>query len=67
MGENEQVGQGHPRRWTILFALYTALLVIVVDNTVLNVALPSIARVFEAGTGGCKRCSMPTRWSLPAC
>ncbi|RAJ67157.1 EmrB/QacA subfamily drug resistance transporter [Streptomyces sp. Amel2xB2] len=44
-------GEGHPRRWAILVAICAALLVIVVDNTVLNVALPSIATEFGASTG----------------
>ncbi|WP_405804634.1 MFS transporter [Streptomyces sp. NBC_01187] len=42
--------EGHPRRWTILTAICAALLVIVLDNTVLNVALPSIAADFDAST-----------------
>ncbi|MER6945868.1 MFS transporter [Nonomuraea sp. NPDC000554] len=40
--------QGHPRRWKILAAVSTALLLIVVDNTVVNVALPSIGAAFDA-------------------
>jgi EmrB/QacA subfamily drug resistance transporter len=34
---------GHPRRWAILSVLVVALLVVVLDNTVLNVALRTIA------------------------
>jgi len=34
---------GHPRRWTILAVLVLSLLVVVLDNTVLNVALRTIA------------------------
>jgi DHA2 family multidrug resistance protein-like MFS transporter len=34
---------GHPRRWTILGVLVVSLLVVVLDNTVLNVALKTIA------------------------
>ncbi len=34
---------GHPRRWTILSVLVVSLLVVVLDNTVLNVALRTIA------------------------
>jgi EmrB/QacA subfamily drug resistance transporter len=41
-------GHAHPRRWAILVAVCAALLVIVLDNTVLNVALPSIADEFGA-------------------
>lgn len=42
--------EGHPRRWWILVAICAALLIIVVDNTVLSVALPAIAEAFGAGT-----------------
>jgi MFS transporter, DHA2 family, multidrug resistance protein len=34
--------EGHPRRWPILGVLVTSLLVVVLDNTVLNVALKTI-------------------------
>ncbi len=34
---------GHPRRWTILGVLVVSLLVVVLDNTVLNVALRTIS------------------------
>ena len=33
---------GHPRRWAILGVLVISLLVVVLDNTVLNVALPGL-------------------------
>lgn len=35
-------GEGHPRRWAILSVLVVSLLVVVLDNTVLNIALPTI-------------------------
>jgi EmrB/QacA subfamily drug resistance transporter len=38
-----QPNTGHPRRWTILAVLVLSLLVVVLDNTVLNVALRTIA------------------------
>ncbi len=38
-----QGNTGHPRRWTILAVLVLSLLVVVLDNTVLNVALRTIA------------------------
>jgi EmrB/QacA subfamily drug resistance transporter len=41
----------HPRRWWILGALSVALLVIGVDNTILNVAIPTIERDLGASTG----------------
>src|SRR4029453_10208296 len=34
---------GHPRRWTILAVMVVSLLVVVLDNTILNVALKTIA------------------------
>ncbi|MFE0761534.1 MFS transporter [Streptomyces smyrnaeus] len=49
-GDDGTEDAGHPRRWAILVAVCAALLVIVVDNTVLNVALPSVARSFDAST-----------------
>ena len=44
--------EGHPRRWSILVALCAALLVIVMDNTVVNVAIPAIGHAFDASTAG---------------
>ena len=34
--------EGHPRRWAILSVLVVSLLVVVLDNTILNIALPTI-------------------------
>ena len=36
--------EGHPRRWAILSVLVVSLLVVVLDNTVLNIALPTIQK-----------------------
>jgi EmrB/QacA subfamily drug resistance transporter len=44
-------GQGHPRRWAILSALLVSLLIVVLDNTVLNIALPTIQRDLSATPG----------------
>jgi hypothetical protein len=41
---------GHPRRRLILLVLCLSLLVVVSDNTILNTALPTLARVLHAGT-----------------
>lgn len=41
-------GEGHPRRWAILAVLVVSLLVVVLDNTVLNIALPTIQADLEA-------------------
>ncbi|MEV5963832.1 MFS transporter [Kribbella sp. NPDC051952] len=39
---------GHPRRWWILLILCLAVMVLVVDNTVLNLAIPSLMRDLDA-------------------
>jgi EmrB/QacA subfamily drug resistance transporter len=39
---------GHPRRWQILTVLVVSLLVVVLDNTVLNVAIKTIQEDLEA-------------------
>src|SRR5262245_12960478 len=41
-------GAGHPRRWAILGVLVVSLLVVVLDNTILNIALPTIQRDLSA-------------------
>jgi MFS transporter, DHA2 family, multidrug resistance protein len=43
--------EGHPRRWLILGVLVFSLLVVVLDNTVLNVALKTIAQPKPKGLG----------------
>lgn len=44
-------GAGHPRRWAILGVLVVSLLIVVLDNTVLNIALPTIQRDLNASPG----------------
>ena len=44
-------GEGHPRRWAILGVLVVSLLVVVLDNTILNIALPTIQRDLQASQG----------------
>ena len=41
-------GEGHPRRWPILAVLVVSLLVVVLDNTILNIALPTIQKDLNA-------------------
>ncbi len=41
---------GHPRRRQILLVMCLSLLIVVIDNTILNTALPTMARVLHAGT-----------------
>src|ERR1700727_3532678 len=50
MPSSNQWPQGHPRRRQILLVLCLSLLVVVIDNTILNTALPTLARVLHAGT-----------------
>jgi EmrB/QacA subfamily drug resistance transporter len=45
-------GEAHPARRRILLVLCLCLLVTVIDNTVLNTALPTLARTLHAGTTG---------------
>ncbi|MFJ2818282.1 MFS transporter [Streptomyces sp. NPDC091279] len=42
--------QGHPQRWLILGVICLAQLTVLLDNTVLNVAIPSLTRELDAGT-----------------
>jgi EmrB/QacA subfamily drug resistance transporter len=42
--------EGHPRRRQILLVLCLSLLVVVIDNTILNTALPTLATVLHAST-----------------
>ena len=39
-----------PRRWWILGVLCLSVLLVVVDNTIVNVALPTISRRLSAST-----------------
>lgn len=41
-------GEGHPRRWAALGVLVASLLIVVLDNTVLNIALPTIQEDLNA-------------------
>src|SRR5829696_5676310 len=43
MNLTQPVLNGHPRRWAILSVLVVSLLVVVLDNTVLNVAMRTLA------------------------
>ncbi|MFD0688168.1 MFS transporter [Actinomadura fibrosa] len=49
----------HPRRWFILGVLCLSLLVVVIDNTVLNVAIPALIRNLHAS-------SADVQWILDA-
>ncbi|MEU7054438.1 MFS transporter [Streptomyces sp. NPDC046197] len=45
-----QAQAGHPRRWLILGVICLAQLTVLLDNTVLNVAIPSLTRELDATT-----------------
>ncbi|WP_445524926.1 MFS transporter [Streptomyces cyslabdanicus] len=47
---SSQAAQGHPRRWLILGVICLAQLTVLLDNTVLNVAIPSLTRELRAAT-----------------
>ncbi|WP_141205813.1 MFS transporter [Streptomyces griseorubiginosus] len=44
------VPQGHPQRWLILGVICLAQLTVLLDNTILNVAIPSLTRELGAAT-----------------
>ncbi|MFG2882851.1 MFS transporter [Streptomyces sp. NPDC048297] len=44
------VSPGHPQRWLILGVICLAQLTVLLDNTVLNVAIPSLTRELHADT-----------------
>ncbi|MFD9704751.1 MFS transporter [Lentzea sp. NPDC059081] len=47
----EKVGvRPHPQRWAVLGVLCLSVMVVVLDNTVLNVAIPSISTGLDAST-----------------
>lgn len=45
-----QTLQGHPQRWIVLGVICLAQLTVLLDNTVLNVAIPSLTRELDAST-----------------
>ena len=47
-GADELDPRVHERRWVILGVLCVSLLIIVIDNTILNVAIPSLIRDLDA-------------------
>ena len=54
----------HQRRWWILGVLCLSLLIIVVDNSILNVALPTLAR--PASQGGLDATTSQLQWMVDA-
>ena len=47
---NANTETGHPRRWAALGILALSLVVVTLDNTILNTALPTLASALRAGT-----------------
>lgn len=56
-----------PDRWLVLAVICLVQMVVILDNTILNVALPSLATGLHADTGQLNGSSGPTRWPRPAC
>src|SRR5947207_13724311 len=54
----------HQRRWWILGVLCLSLLIIVVDNSILNVALPTLAR--PVSQGGLDATTSQLQWMVDA-
>src|SRR3982074_90968 len=54
----------HQRRWWILAVLCLSLLIIVVDNSILNVALPTLAR--PVSQGGLDATTSQLQWMVDA-
>ncbi|THV41950.1 MFS transporter [Glycomyces buryatensis] len=50
-GQSPAEDKGHPRRWAILSVLVVSLIVVVLDNTVLNVAMKTLAAPAPEGVG----------------
>ena len=56
-----------PRRWLVLAVLCLALLVVGIDGTIVNVALPTLVRELGASPrASCSGSSTPTRSCSPA-
>src|SRR6478672_13204015 len=49
-GSNTLAEQVYHRRWWILAVLCTSLLIVIVGNTALNVAIPTLSRDLDAST-----------------
>ncbi len=49
-GTGASVAAGHPQRWAVLPVLCLSLFLVVVDNTIVNVALPTLSRELGATT-----------------
>ncbi|MEU6416989.1 MFS transporter [Streptomyces spiralis] len=49
-GHSQGHSQGHPQRWLILAVICLAQLTVLLDNTVLNVAIPSLTSELHAAT-----------------
>ena len=55
------------RRWAVLFVLCIAVLLVVVDNTIVNVALPMLSRDLHASNSPSSGSSTLTRCPSPGC
>jgi MFS family permease len=46
--------EGHPRRWWILFVVALIVFIMTADNTILNIAIPTLGRALEANASTVK-------------
>ena len=53
--------------WLILTVLCASVFIIVVDGTIVNVALPTFVRNSAQQPANCNGSSTPTCWCLPGC
>ena len=64
---HEQVVPDRRRRLLILVICSMSLLIVGLDATIVNIALPAIQRSFHSSLSGLRGPSTPTRWCWPAC
>ena len=63
----DELRPGYARRWWVLATMTVCLLVVIMGNTILNVALPTLQRELGAPRASCSGPSTPTSSCSPAC
>ena len=51
MSSTEEPSPGYARRWWVLATMTVCLLVVIMGNTILNVAIPTLQRELQATQG----------------
>jgi MFS family permease len=67
MKESTERTDAHPRRWDILGVMSISIFMLMLDNTIVNTALPSMARELRASTGEMQWIVDGYVWSWPRC